>query len=196
MRIPTKKELVARRAFDISRLNPILNDWGGWLGQDSKGIFVYELKYVPYILEPQKGVKIYLEEYYANLEKRILDTYNKAKKLIKKLESTTGKNALDIVLHLLQLEATLIVLHRYHETPPTNECFLTEVRLEEILINETSPLHYAQYLMTINTNRISTPLAVGVALKKIFKESLQIKNMVSLSTFTAEDRDYNNPYVC
>lgn len=193
--IPSKEKLIKERAINISNLNPSLDNWGGWLGEDEKGIYTYELLYKRNNLKPLKGDRIYLNEFYQNIERKIIKYYKKAKITLLELSNKTNINCIKTVFALINFESILIILKRIHSKPFDDEMVLTDERLQEVVLNEAAFNGYVNYLSDINSLKVKTPLGIGNLFKDSFKLNFDTNSIVNYSNFSLEDFTPSSKYL-
>lgn len=175
VQVPSREMLKLLRCYSESSLDPEQDDWDGWLGKDERGIFTYARRIYPYDLKVYKGEKIYIENYYTMLEDKIIELYQEAVKIHRRMKKRHGLSCITSVLELIYLDAALLVLHIYHHNPPDKKSFLAPDQLEEVLEYEVTMEHYIEYLNAMDEEMRHTPLYIGNWLKDIFDKKHKIQ---------------------
>jgi hypothetical protein len=167
IQVPSRESLIRERFFKVDDLDPKTDNWDGWLACDEMGPYTFAREVFKYDLSVYKGKKIYISEYYDQLEEKIIDCYEEAVFEMGKLQYASGVSSLQCVMSLLKIEATLVVLKHLHNYPPIGMRFLTGEELETVLAEEAQLDRYVEYLSLINFRK-DTPLGIGTMLQKTF----------------------------
>lgn len=183
-KIPTYEELETKRAISEESLREDMKDWGDWLQEDEDGLYTFESKIVKYQLAPEKGEKIYIEDFYKMLESKIIECYHKAN-IILEMACKDETNGIDKAFKLIAIEAMLEILYAYHNYPLDCECFFTETRLNEIIKEEMRNMSYMEYLQNLSLGQ-KTPLGVGSMINAMFCDC--VTNSTSLF-FSGVDKE-------
>ena len=196
IKTPTKQELVRLRAYSEEKFREEMPLMQGWSGEDEGGLYFYEKKTVEMNgndIQESKGKKVYLENYYQELETLILKYYKeahhinqtKSEGMLKTLELFS----VDAVLNVLMLQLKDLMGHP----------FLSSSQIYQMIREEGNLQAFFRDMAEIDLDFFETPLGTGALVRQEMKKDSSVcmgshkptQSIYSLNEFASVTRLLN-----